>query len=59
MDLEGGNQRLSSHTENVESQSIGILSECDMEDGAEDGNRGLMSNVAIDRIYGVYGALLK
>jgi hypothetical protein len=29
------------------------------EDGAEDGNRGLTSNVAIDRIYGVYGALLK
>ena len=25
MDLEGGNQRLSSHTENVESQSIGIF----------------------------------
>jgi hypothetical protein len=47
MDLEGGNQRLSSHTENVESQSIGFFSECDMEDGAEDGNRGLMSNVAI------------
>jgi hypothetical protein len=30
-----------------------------MEDGAEDGNRGLTSNVAIDRISGVYGALLK
>jgi hypothetical protein len=30
-----------------------------MEDDAEDGNRGLTSNVAIDRIYGVYGPLLK
>jgi hypothetical protein len=29
------------------------------EDGAEDGNRGLTSNVVIDPIYGVYGALLK
>jgi hypothetical protein len=28
-----------------------------MEDGAADGNRGLMSNVAIDCIYSVYGAL--